>query len=98
MSPERVEDRIVRLSTLSERLFGEPAEVETAEAEDLLKTAGLDPEALKNFLYQRALERSETYFRTGKPQPALLRKALEELRPGKERNGGNSTEIGRAHV
>ena len=83
MSGERIEERIARLNTLSERLFGEPAEVEAAEAEDLLKTAGVDPEALKNSLYQRARERSETYSRTGKPLPSLFRKALEDLRPGR---------------
>ncbi len=98
MSGERIEERIARLNTLSERLFGEPAEVEAAEAEDLLKTAGVDPEALKNSLYQRARERSETYSRTGKPLPSLFRKALEDLRPGEERKGDDSTVSRRARV
>ena len=39
MSTDRINELIDRLNTLSERLLGEPEEVEYGEAEELLKTA-----------------------------------------------------------
>lgn len=86
MSAEPMNERIVRLNTLSGRLFGDPGEAEYAEAEELLKTAGIDPARFKDSLYQRALEQSEKYPSSGRPVPPLLQKALDDLRPrGPER-------------
>lgn len=83
MSADHIdEERIARLNRVSESLFGEAAEVETAEAEELLKAAGIDPGELKNRLYRRMAERSQTYSGSGRPVPPLLRQALEDLRPG----------------
>lgn len=66
---------------LSEALLGDPTEIETAEAEELLKGAGLDPDVLKASLYRRMRERSGTYTAAGRPVPPLIEKALEDLRP-----------------
>jgi hypothetical protein len=81
MSAEQINQRIKRWNTISERLFGEAEEMETAEAEELLKAAGIEPALLKASLYQKMQERSETYAGTGRPVPPLVRKALEDLRP-----------------
>jgi hypothetical protein len=91
MSAEQMDNRITRLNTLSERLLGEPGEVEYPEAEELLKTAGIDPARLKGTLYQRMLERSEGYSSAGKPLPPLLRKALDDLRPIPDRKPDETT-------
>lgn len=55
--------------------------METAEAEGLLKSAGIDPNELKASFYRRMRERSETYTASGRPVPSLIEKALEDLRP-----------------
>ena len=81
MSAEWMDERDTGLERLSERLFGEAEEVESAEAEILLKTAGIDPDRLKGTLYQRMRERSDEYSAAGRPQPPLLQQALEDLRP-----------------
>ena len=69
------------LMRLSEALLGDPTEMETAEAEELLKSAGIDPNELKASFYRRMRERSETYVAAGRPVPPLIEKALEDLRP-----------------
>ena len=97
-STERMNQRINRLDRLSEHLFGEPGEVEYAEAEELLKTAGIDPSRLKDALYQRMSERSEKYRGTGKPLPLRLRQALEDLRPGSETPAHQTTAARTARV
>lgn len=81
MSAEHKDAQDARLEMLSNRLFGEPAEVEPAEAEELLRAAGVDPTRLKSDLYQRMLERSESYARAGKPLPPLLSQALRDFQP-----------------
>lgn len=89
MKTEFSDQRLARLNRLSERLFGEAVEIEPAEAEELLKTAGIDPARLKGALYQRMLERSRGYSDAGQLQPPLLRQALEDLKPVSE---GSKTE------
>lgn len=79
MSSERTDARFGPWSGMSDRLFGEPAEVDSFEAEDLLKTAGIDPAKLRGALYQRMLERGEEYSRAGQPLPPLLKQALKDL-------------------
>lgn len=66
---------------LSEALLGDPSEMETAEAEELLKSAGIDPNELKASFYRRMREQSKTYTAAGRPVPPLVEKALEDLRP-----------------
>ncbi len=89
MKTELHDQRFARLNRLSESLYGDATEVEPAEAEELLRTAGIDPARLKGALYQRMLERSRTYSETRRPLPPLLRQALEDLRPVSE---GSKTE------
>jgi TPR repeat protein len=84
MSTERMDQQFAKLNALSDRLFGEAAEVGGTEAEQLLRSAGIDPEGLKGGLYQRMLERGEKYSKAGLPLPPLLRQALGDLRPAAE--------------
>jgi hypothetical protein len=81
MSTRSFEESLARLNTLSETLFGEAADMDRREAEELLRTAGLDPEKLKTALYQRMLKKSEEYSRAQRPLPELLQQALEDLQP-----------------
>ena len=81
MTTNPSDEQLGRLKKLSESIFGEPAEVEFAEAEALLEAAGIDPEKLKQNLYQRMLERSKAYSNSGQPVPPLLKQALEDLQP-----------------
>lgn len=81
MKTELPDQRLARLNRLSEVLFGEASEVDPAGAEELLRTAGIEPERLKGALYQRMLERSKKYSGGGRPVPALLRQALKDLEP-----------------
>jgi hypothetical protein len=90
MSIERIEERIARLNRLSDGIFGEPDEVETVEAEELLKSVSIDPARLKRSLYARFQEQSERYRNTGKPLSPLLRQALEDLRPEVNESGEES--------
>lgn len=90
MSAQGKDEWAERLNALSDRLFGEAAEVEATEAEELLRAGGIDPARLKGDLYRRMLERSETYARAGKPLPPLLDRALRDLQPGAEANGEES--------
>lgn len=81
MSAERMDEQFERWDRLSDRLFGEPSDVGSAEAEELLSAAGLDPQGFKNRLCHKMLKRAEEYSRVGRPLPPLLRQAIEELRP-----------------
>jgi ATP-dependent Clp protease ATP-binding subunit ClpA len=87
MSPQPFQERLGRLNRLSEALFGAAADVERAEAEELLKAAGLDLEQLKRALYRRLRERSEKHVAAHQPLPPLLRQALEDLAPIADQRG-----------
>jgi hypothetical protein len=98
MSLERMDEQLARLNSLSERLFGDATEVEPAEAEELLRSAGIEPAKLKDDLYQRMLERSEAYTRSGQPPPALLTQALEDLQGHRDGSANESTSIETANI
>jgi ATP-dependent Clp protease ATP-binding subunit ClpA len=90
MKVELPNQRLARLNQLSEHLFGEASEVEPAEAEELLKTAGIDPARLKSSLHARFQERSQKYTSAGKSLPPHLRQALDDLRPAVHASGEES--------
>lgn len=70
-----------RINKLSEALLGGAEEIDTREAEDILRTAGFNPDELGAKLYARLLEEARQYWAADKPLPELLKKALEDLRP-----------------
>lgn len=82
MSAEEVEKQIARWNALSDGLFGEADEIDIAEAEELLKAAGVDPARLEENLYRRMLAHREEHLRDGKPVPELLEQAIRDLQPG----------------
>lgn len=77
----RSEKQYERFDQLSLGLFGEPAEVGSAEAEELLRCAEIDPDQLKARLYERLYDEARPYRQARMPLPALLRRALDDLRP-----------------
>ncbi len=77
-TPEETRNRINRLS---EALFGVPDEVGEEEAEQALREAGLDTEALQERMYQRLYAEAQQYWMAQKDLPPLLKKALDDLRP-----------------
>jgi len=77
-SPEEARNRINRLS---EALFGAPDEIDEEEAEQLLKDAGFNTEALNDRLYKRLYAEAQQYWIARKDLPPLLKKALDDLRP-----------------
>lgn len=82
MSAEDVEKQIARWNAFSDGLFGEADEIDIAEAEELLKAAGVDPARLEENLYRRMLAHREEHLRDGKPVPELLEQAIRDLQPG----------------
>jgi hypothetical protein len=81
MKKLRSEKQSERFDQLSLGLFGEPAEVGSAEAEELLRCAGTDPDQLKARLYERLYDEAQLYRRARKPLPARVKRALDDLRP-----------------
>lgn len=84
MSPDRINEGVERWNSISEGVFGEAAEIDTAEAEELLRSAGIDPAELKATLYRRMREQSEAAADRSRPLPPLVQKVLEDLRPAAE--------------
>lgn len=80
-----MDEQFEQLDRLSEGLLGDPSEVGSIEAEELLQAAGLDPRKLKNRLCQRMLKRAEEYSHAGRPLPPLLKQAIEDLRPDRDK-------------
>jgi hypothetical protein len=74
-------EQMQRLTCLSDGLFGEAAEMDSFEAEALLRAAGMDPDGLKSRLYQRLDQQAQTHGRRGKPLPRVYMQALDDLRP-----------------
>jgi hypothetical protein len=70
-----------RISKFSEALFGEPSEIDAAEAEELLAAAGIDSSALDARMYARLYKTAQNYWVKQQSIPPLLKQALEELRP-----------------
>ena len=89
MSGEHMDERLLRLS---DALLGDPAEMETAEAEQLLKAAGIDPARLKSSLYRRFEVERERYRNAGRPVPPMLQRALDDLESGEDRKSEQSAE------
>jgi len=85
MTMKTSDQRITRLNSLSDRLFGDGSDLEPGEAEELLKASGIDPDRLNGNLYQRMLERSRKYSDVGQPLPPLMRQALDDLNPASEK-------------
>jgi hypothetical protein len=81
MSAPVFDERLGRLNKLSDGVFGEAAEVDSSESEELLRAAGIDPDQLKGAMYQRMRETGREYSEAGKPLPPLLKRALEDLQP-----------------
>ena len=70
-----------RFTKLSEALFGEPSEIDDAEAEELLAAAGVDASELDTRMYSRLNKTAQNYWMKQQSVPPLLKQALEELRP-----------------
>lgn len=90
MSSKRMDEHLTWFDSRSEALFGEPAEVEAAEAEELLKAAGIDPVQLRSNLHRRMVEQSESYGRAGKPLPPLLEKGVRDFESHAKMGGDES--------
>lgn len=82
MSAEDVEKQFARWSAFSDELFGEADEIDIAEAEELLKAAGVDAVRVEENLYRRMLAHREKHMGDGKPVPELLEQAIRDLQPG----------------
>jgi hypothetical protein len=76
-----IEDRRSRLNKLSEAVFGGPEEITSEEARELLRSAGIDADAMANAVYARLYKQAQEYWMAQKPLPPLLKKAIEDLRP-----------------
>ena len=70
-----------RITKLSDRLFGDPEEVDATEADELLAAAGLDTSELENRMYSRLHQEAQKYWMKQEALPPLLKKALADLRP-----------------
>jgi hypothetical protein len=91
MRSDRMDEQMARLLRSSEAIFGEAAEAEPAEAEELLRAAGIEPETLKIRLCQKMLKRAEEYSRAGRSLPPLLKQAVEDLRPDRDKKAEASS-------
>jgi len=86
MTEHRKPDRFAvdanRLALLSDRIMGDPEEIDAAEAEELLRVANVDPEELKARFHRRFDHLAKEYAAQGQRVPPLLKQALADLRPG----------------
>jgi len=73
-----------RIKSLSESIFGGSGDLDIDEAEDLLRLAGCDPNALAADMYKRLYKDAQRYWNAGTTVPPLLKKALDDLRPPTE--------------
>jgi hypothetical protein len=70
-----------KITKLSERLFGDPTEIDADEATELLAAAGLNTSELEDRMYSRLYNEAQKYWMNQEPLPPLLKKALADLRP-----------------
>jgi hypothetical protein len=70
-----------RIAKVSDRLFGDPEEVDATEADELLAAAGLDSSELENRMYSRLHSEAQKHWMKQEALPHLLKKALADLRP-----------------
>jgi hypothetical protein len=71
-----------RLALLSDRILGDPKEIDAAEAKELLREANIDPVELKARFHRRFDTLAKAYAAQGQRVPPLLKQALADLRPG----------------
>ena len=71
-----------RLALLSDGILGSPEEIDAAEAKELLRDAGIEPEELKARFHQRFDRLAKDYAAKGQRVPPLLKQALADFRPG----------------
>jgi hypothetical protein len=71
-----------RLALLSDRILGDPKEIDAAEAEELLLAANVDATELKARFHRRFDNLAKAYAAKGQRVPPLLKQALADLRPG----------------
>jgi hypothetical protein len=74
-------EQMNRLTCLSNSLFGEAVEMDSSEAEALLRVGGIDPESLKSGLYRRLRQQAQARRNGGKSLPKIFTEALDALRP-----------------
>jgi hypothetical protein len=74
--------KAVPLALLSDRILGDPKEIDAVEAEELLRAANIDPQELKARFHQRFDNLAKEYAARGQRVPPLLKQALADLRPG----------------
>jgi hypothetical protein len=69
------------ITRLSDSLFGDPSEMDAAEADELLAAAGVDASELENRMYSRLYSEAQKHWMKQENLPPLLKMALEDLRP-----------------
>jgi len=74
--------RANRLALLSDRILGDPEEIDAAEAKELLREADIDPEELKARFHRRFDTLAKAHAAQGQRVPPLLKQALADFRPG----------------
>jgi sugar-specific transcriptional regulator TrmB len=74
------------LVLLSDRILGDPKEIDAVEAEELLQAANIDPQELKARFHRRFDNLAREYAAKGQRVPLLLKQALADLRPGVSRS------------
>jgi molybdopterin converting factor small subunit len=62
-------------------LFGTAEELTGAEADEVLRAAGIDVEQLKRQAYERLYREAQSYWNKNEELPPRLKKALADLRP-----------------
>jgi len=80
--PDLFATKATRLALLSDRILGDPKEIDAAEAEELLHAANTDPQELKARFHRRFDNLAKEYAAKGQRVPPLLKQALADLRPG----------------
>ena len=80
--PHLFATKAARLALLSDRILGDPKEIEVAEAQELLLAANIDATELKARFHRRFDNLAKLYAAKGQRVPPLLKQALADLRPG----------------
>ncbi len=78
---QRHDDKSQHWKRLLDALFGEFEDMDAAEAEQILESAGIDYEAVKRRMYDKLSANAASLRLKGKNVPADLQEALEAFRP-----------------